>query len=316
MQGIQAQQGNGPFSGISGDFVPGMYRSSYLHSHAKPPYSYISLIAMAIQASPRKMCTLNEIYQFIMNLFPYYRQNQQRWQNSVRHSLSFNDCFIKVPRSSEVPGKGAFWALHPDAHNMFENGCYLRRQKRFKCTGKKGEENAVKLSKGSKRKLSGDSVESKSKRRNSINTSSTDIESSPASELDNSRVMIPIESPKNIRVEPAFNVKQEVNYTPEVEIINKEENTGSGNIQMNHQFPGLASYIPHSMLSTPISEGCSLNYPIDSYAWNTWNTQFQPNLGGLYQTHLNPQLAVYETSENPPTTDSEIDQKPQMVGTY
>ena len=27
----------------------GMYRSSYLHSHAKPPYSYISLIAMAIQ---------------------------------------------------------------------------------------------------------------------------------------------------------------------------------------------------------------------------------------------------------------------------
>jgi len=44
-QGIQAQQ-NG-FPGISGDF--GMYRSSYLHSHAKPPYSYISLIAMAIQ---------------------------------------------------------------------------------------------------------------------------------------------------------------------------------------------------------------------------------------------------------------------------
>ena len=27
----------------------GSYRSPYLHSHAKPPYSYISLIAMAIQ---------------------------------------------------------------------------------------------------------------------------------------------------------------------------------------------------------------------------------------------------------------------------
>ncbi|NWY39387.1 FOXA2 factor, partial [Sylvia atricapilla] len=99
----------------------------------KPPYSYISLITMAIQQSPNKMLTLSEIYQWIMDLFPFYRQNQQRWQNSIRHSLSFNDCFLKVPRSPDKPGKGSFWTLHPDSGNMFENGCYLRRQKRFKC---------------------------------------------------------------------------------------------------------------------------------------------------------------------------------------
>ena len=110
------------------------YRRSY--THAKPPYSYISLITMALQNNPSKMCTLNEIYQFIMDLFPFYRQNQQRWQNSIRHSLSFNDCFVKVPRAPEKPGKGSYWALHPDAGNMFENGCYLRRQKRFKCPKK------------------------------------------------------------------------------------------------------------------------------------------------------------------------------------
>ena len=109
---------------------------------------------MAIQLSANRMCTLSEIYQFIMDSFPYYRQNQQRWQNSIRHSLSFNDCFVKVPRSPDRyrfyhnisilvfisflffyrPGKGSYWTLHHDATNMFENGCYLRRQKRFKCS--------------------------------------------------------------------------------------------------------------------------------------------------------------------------------------
>ncbi|XP_014663541.1 PREDICTED: hepatocyte nuclear factor 3-beta-like [Priapulus caudatus] len=113
------------------------YRRAY--THAKPPYSYISLITMAIQQSPSKSLTLSEIYQFIMDLFPFYRQNQQRWQNSIRHSLSFNDCFIKVPRTPDKPGKGSFWALHNDAGNMFENGCYLRRQKRFKCEKKDGD---------------------------------------------------------------------------------------------------------------------------------------------------------------------------------
>lgn len=113
------------------------YRRSY--THAKPPYSYISLITMSIQQSANKMCTLSEIYQFIMDLFPFYRQNQQRWQNSIRHSLSFNDCFVKVPRTPDRPGKGSYWTLHPDSGNMFENGCYLRRQKRFKVQRRKGE---------------------------------------------------------------------------------------------------------------------------------------------------------------------------------
>jgi len=110
------------------------YRRAY--THAKPPYSYISLITMAIQSSPSKMMTLSEVYQWIMDLFPFYRANQQRWQNSIRHSLSFNDCFVKVPRPPDKPGKGSYWSLHPDAGNMFENGCYLRRQKRFKCAKK------------------------------------------------------------------------------------------------------------------------------------------------------------------------------------
>jgi len=80
--------------GMTCNGVDKSYRRNY--THAKPPYSYISMITWAIQSVPSKMCTLNEIYSMIMNLFPFYRQNQQRWQNSIRHSLSFNDCFVKV----------------------------------------------------------------------------------------------------------------------------------------------------------------------------------------------------------------------------
>ncbi|XP_023216049.1 forkhead box protein B1-like [Centruroides sculpturatus] len=98
----------------------------------KPPYSYISLTFMAIQSSTEKMLTLNDIYKFIMDRFPYYRKNTQRWQNSLRHNLSFNDCFIKIPRRPDRPGKGSYWALHPACGDMFENGSFLRRRKRFK----------------------------------------------------------------------------------------------------------------------------------------------------------------------------------------
>jgi hypothetical protein len=87
---------------------------------------------MAIQSCPEKMLTLADIYKFIMDQFPFYRKNTKRWQNSLRHNLSFNDCFVKIPRRPDRPGKGSYWALHPNSGSMFENGSFLRRRKRYK----------------------------------------------------------------------------------------------------------------------------------------------------------------------------------------
>ncbi|XP_005993280.3 forkhead box protein J1-A [Latimeria chalumnae] len=96
--------------------------------HVKPPYSYATLICMAMQASKKTKITLSAIYKWITDNFCYFRYADPTWQNSIRHNLSLNKCFIKVPREKDEPGKGGFWKIDPQYADRLLSGAFKRRR--------------------------------------------------------------------------------------------------------------------------------------------------------------------------------------------
>ncbi|KAL3865916.1 hypothetical protein ACJMK2_043263 [Sinanodonta woodiana] len=95
---------------------------------SKPRHSYIALISMAILSSPSKKLLLGDIYQYVMDNFPYYNNQDKAWRNSIRHNLSLNECFVKCGRADN--GKGNFWSIHPACIDDFSKGDFRRRQAR------------------------------------------------------------------------------------------------------------------------------------------------------------------------------------------
>ncbi|KAM6968053.1 forkhead box protein J2 [Aplochiton taeniatus] len=93
------------------DFLHSVPAPSPSGSKGKPPHSYATLIAMAIAAAPERKLSLNDIYTWISDTFPYYSRTGRGWKNSIRHNLSLNKCFRKVPRPRSDPGKGSYWTM-------------------------------------------------------------------------------------------------------------------------------------------------------------------------------------------------------------
>ncbi|KAL6425727.1 hypothetical protein ACFW04_009663 [Cataglyphis niger] len=91
---------------------------------AKPPFSYATMICLAMRDNNNKV-SLSNIYAWIRENFLFYKYADPAWQNSIRHNLSLNKCFVKLPRSKDEPGKGGFWKL--DLERM-EEGKRSRRR--------------------------------------------------------------------------------------------------------------------------------------------------------------------------------------------
>ncbi|BHF78366.1 hypothetical protein SprV_0602147900 [Sparganum proliferum] len=100
--------------------------SSQAEEEPKPNFNYIGLIAKAILSATDQKMVLSEIYEWIQQNYPYFRNRGPGWRNSIRHNLSLNDCFVKVGRA--LNGKGHFWGIHPANLEDFLRGDYRRRR--------------------------------------------------------------------------------------------------------------------------------------------------------------------------------------------
>ncbi|CAH0558886.1 unnamed protein product [Brassicogethes aeneus] len=73
----------------------------------KPPFTYTELIEHAL--NEKGELTVSGIYQWISDHFPFYKQHDDRWKNSVRHNLSINPHFRKGGKA--VHGAGHLWTI-------------------------------------------------------------------------------------------------------------------------------------------------------------------------------------------------------------
>ncbi|KAI0366988.1 hypothetical protein BV20DRAFT_1037955 [Pilatotrama ljubarskyi] len=94
------------------------------YSALKPDLSYAAIIGQAILASPGHALALQDIYEFITTVYPYYKRGEPTWMNSVRHALSTMAVFRKVQRD-RTEGK-SLWAIWDCDIPCFEGGGFKK----------------------------------------------------------------------------------------------------------------------------------------------------------------------------------------------
>ncbi len=83
----------------------------------RPSESLKVLIAQAMAERSDRSMMVGEIYQRIKDKHAFYRsQAEASWQSSIRHCLTINKCFVKVPKAAaDAAHKGGCWTMVPEA---------------------------------------------------------------------------------------------------------------------------------------------------------------------------------------------------------
>ncbi|GLV31976.1 forkhead domain 3F [Carabus blaptoides fortunei] len=91
----------------------------------KPPFTYTELIEHALREKGE--LTVSGIYQWISDHFSFYKANDDRWKNSVRHNLSINPHFRKGGKA--LHGAGHLWTI-AEKNDMRNNSSWnIKRQR-------------------------------------------------------------------------------------------------------------------------------------------------------------------------------------------
>lgn len=254
--------------------------------YRKPPYSYAQLIIQAIASAPEQRLTLSDIYAHISSNFPYYKSFGKGWQNSVRHNLSLNRYFIRVPRNSGEPGKGAFWQLDPACDARLISQAFRKRRQFSTIVG------PLQLSSVAVTSVSGESEDPSQE----LGDFSEGVRASRTSFSDHS-------SPSSISPHP-FATQTQLS-SPSTRFLSSDESAI------------LSASVPHSSTDTSASSLCSNNHnsppksadeltAIDlrchSSAWNS----AQPMVSTRLSASSAPATSNFTVQEIPPYTQSNI----------
>ena len=100
--------------------------------YEKPLLTNADLVVLALKSKPDMQMALNDIYTFIENMFPYFKNlEKNKWQNQLRHALTTQKSFVqdktKVCQKNGSGRKSSYWTFKSEEDVQIMSKQLLKR---------------------------------------------------------------------------------------------------------------------------------------------------------------------------------------------